>query len=523
MPDTKKNSSKERIDLSNLKQAMNDAGRFGTGAYVAETLEATQIHKFGTKGGTGFAAEDAHALHDRLSGIKVEQVGKDNAKNGADRLVNGKPIQTKYFDTARATVNDAFDKNGLFRYEGMELEVPKDQYEKAIVAMKEKIEAGKVPGVTDPELASTIIKQGHVTYEQARNIARAGNLDSLRYDAANAVVVSTCTFGISFAINFGLALWHGEKPTAALKQACKLGGLGFVRTMLTSVVTAQVLRTQAARTSTIYVRGAIKALYDSTLGKSVIDRVASASVGKKIAGAAAQNNVAKLVRTNLITGTIVTLGMSLPDTWRACSKGDISWAQVAKNCAVNGVGVGAGSVGWAGGAVAGAAVGTVCPPLIPVTTFLGALLGSIAIGNTASYLAKQGLDFIRPDDALQMLHLLEADTIALCEDYLLDAEEQTALVKHIYSRCDEALMRAMYGSPDRRRFVREKFEQACKRLVAGRARVIMPSDVKVRNMLAAILAEIALEEAKAASVNYVPDFVVIGGVAACHLQACVSD
>ncbi|WP_341318037.1 hypothetical protein WN982_23295 [Paraburkholderia sp. IMGN_8] len=84
---------------------------------VSDYLESTQLNKFGTKGGTGFAAEDANALNEKLRGVTVNQVGTDNAKNGADRVADGIHVQTKYFDFAAKTVNDAFDKaTGAYRY-----------------------------------------------------------------------------------------------------------------------------------------------------------------------------------------------------------------------------------------------------------------------------------------------------------------------------------------------------------------------------------------------------------------------
>ncbi|KWU26449.1 hypothetical protein [Burkholderia cenocepacia] len=137
---------------------------YPAGARAAEFLESTQLNKFGTKGGTGFAAEDANALNEKLKGVTVDQVGSRNSKNGADRIADGVHIQTKYFDTANRTVNDAFDaKTGEFRYPGMQLEVPSDQYEKAVSLMREKILAGKVPGVTNPDEAASIVKEGSVT------------------------------------------------------------------------------------------------------------------------------------------------------------------------------------------------------------------------------------------------------------------------------------------------------------------------------------------------------------------------
>ena len=114
----------------------------------------TKYHN--AKGGHGFAAEDANALHDKWQGKCVDKVGTDNSKNGADRIVNGVEIQTKYYASPEGSVNAAFE-NGQYRDPGMKLEVPKDQYDKAVQIMRERISSGKVPGVTDPNMAEQIV------------------------------------------------------------------------------------------------------------------------------------------------------------------------------------------------------------------------------------------------------------------------------------------------------------------------------------------------------------------------------
>ena len=117
-------------------------------------LQWSKYHK--AKGGHGFAAEDANALHDKWQGKCVDKVGTDNSKNGADRIVNGVEIQTKYYSSPESSINAAFE-NGQYRYPGMQLEVPKDQYDKAVQIMRERISSGKVPGVTDPNMAEQIV------------------------------------------------------------------------------------------------------------------------------------------------------------------------------------------------------------------------------------------------------------------------------------------------------------------------------------------------------------------------------
>jgi len=108
---------------------------------------------------------------------KVETVGRNNQKDGADRIVryrhgNKIAIQTKYYQTAKKTVEATFSKEtGLYRYKGQVIEVPSEQYNDAVHEMAKKITAGKVPGIKDPQKADMLIKQGDVTYIQAKNIA----------------------------------------------------------------------------------------------------------------------------------------------------------------------------------------------------------------------------------------------------------------------------------------------------------------------------------------------------------------
>ena len=102
-------------------------------ASVASTkcINDTQWAKYHTKGGHGFAAEDANALADKLRGKHVEKVGVNNAKNDADRIVNGMEIQTKYCSTASKSIDAAF-KNGVYHYPGQVIEVPKDQHAETV-------------------------------------------------------------------------------------------------------------------------------------------------------------------------------------------------------------------------------------------------------------------------------------------------------------------------------------------------------------------------------------------------------
>lgn len=161
---------------------------------VMEHLNA--IAKFNARQGHGFAAEMANNLSDRLHFINAEVTGGDNKTNDADRIikcwfgVEQVRIQSKYCKIGARCIAECFDKNGDFRYiypdqngkyQIMQIEVPYDKYDYAVKAMQEKIKQGKVPGVTDPEQAKSIVRQGRYRYKQAVNIARGGKWYSWEY------------------------------------------------------------------------------------------------------------------------------------------------------------------------------------------------------------------------------------------------------------------------------------------------------------------------------------------------------
>ena len=110
------------------------------GALAGENLANTQIFKYSGETGHGFSAEDANHLADKLSGKKAEIVGTSNTLNGADRLVNGVFVQSKYHASASKTIDAAFNSRyGYYRYEGQVLEVPKDQYTECVKLMRDRI------------------------------------------------------------------------------------------------------------------------------------------------------------------------------------------------------------------------------------------------------------------------------------------------------------------------------------------------------------------------------------------------
>ena len=350
-----------------------------------------QWTKYHSKQGHGFAAEDANAMYDRWHGKSVDKVGLDNSLNGADRISDGVQIQTKYCADATKSVNAAFD-NGTYRYSGMKLEVPSDQYEEAIRIMRGKIASGQVPGVSDPKMAEQMVIKGHYTYKEAMQIAKAGNFDSITFDIKTQAVACGFACGLSFTVTYFTEIHKGKTHSEALKTASKQAAKSGATTMVTGVVAQQFLRTPLGRNcaaaATKAINPMVQAAVKTTVGKQVVTKTASVIAGKQVAGAAATNVVTKALRTNVVVSSIVFLGTSVPDVIRLF-RGKISGREFAENTTSNAAGIGG---GWAGASI-GAAIGSaICPG---VGTVIGGFAGGLGGGMGASFGVKKAFAWFR--------------------------------------------------------------------------------------------------------------------------------
>ena len=181
----------------------------------------------------------------------------------------------------------------------MQIEVPSDKYESAIQAMQERIRRGEVPGVSDPNEAQQIVRKGHFTYEQAKNIAKAGTVESLTYDAANGMIIASSAFGVTAVLTFATSVWNGDTPEIALKNAAysglKVGGISFVTAIFAGQLSKAGLNSLLVGSSEAVVR---------VMGPKTSALLVNAfRQGKNIYGAAAMKSASKLLRGNIITGS----------------------------------------------------------------------------------------------------------------------------------------------------------------------------------------------------------------------------
>lgn len=429
--------------------------------------------------GHGFTAERANDLYDRSTGHNAKIVGDNNAKNGADRFVDGVYIQSKYCKTGSRCVNECFEGkgSGIFRYmldgKPMQIEVPSDVYDDAVQAMENKIRNGQVPGVTDPKKATEIIRKGHFTYQQAVNISKAGTVESLLYDASTGVVIASSAFGVSALITFATSFWSGEDPEICLQRAAfsglKIGGITFLGTILSGQLSKAGL-------NSLLVGSSEKVI--SVLGPKASAVLINAFRGGESAiyGAAAMKSAAKLLRGNFITGTVTFAIMSSADIARIFC-GRISGEQLFKNLLCTAASVGGGSAG----ALAGASLGSAVLP--GIGTAIGGLGGAVVAGTLGEKVVHTAANQFLEDDADKMAVVLQDAFTDLAEEYLLNAEEAEKCVDTLSEQLDGHTLRDMYASLDRKQFALNLIRPIMDDRITKRTLVHLPSKYALTHAL----------------------------------------
>ncbi len=446
---------------------------------IARWLEKLQISKYHTKTGHGFAAEDVHIVNDRLKGKTVEVTGTSNAANGADRISSGIAIQTKYCQSAADSVRAAFDKEGLYRYAGQILEVPKDQYADCVAIMRKRIADGKVPGFSDPIDAERLVKQGDITYKQARNIARAGNIDSLTFDAKTQTVTSGYVFAASFAVQFATRVWSGESVKDAVSGSIKVALAAGASAFTISMIAAQLLRSRIAAVGNVAVRNGVKTLHKVPVLKGGINKLASFTLGKNVSGAAAISHVGKLTRTNIITGAVTTAITASPDIYRATVLKNISWTQLGKNVAVTASSVAGGTGGWVAGTMTGAAIASAVPGIgTAVGGVVGGIAGSIGGSYSAASAAKALADKVADDDEAVIMREVQDVAAEVSYDFLLCEPEIVTLGKHIRGLVSPEWVRDLWQrgltNEERRDYIYATLDEICLSITKQRKPIHLP-------------------------------------------------
>lgn len=433
-----------------------------------------KLLRFNGRQGHGYAAEQGNNLYDTINGRNAEILGDDNAKNGPDRMVDGQLIQTKYCQNANASVNSGF-KNGKYRYldsngNPMQLEVPSDQYDEAIRIMEEKIRKGQVPGCKNPKDASKIIRKGNITLKQAINIAKAGTVESLVFDAVHGAVIGLSAAGISSTIVLARALWNGEDLDTALDIAMysgiQAGGITFV----TSVISSQITKTSVSNLL-IEPSNELVKLLPSTVRKQLL---AAIRAGAPIYGAAASKNLAKLLRGNFITQVVTVLVLSSNDIFHY-AQGKISGKQLFKEVTT-----------LVSGLIGGGVGGVLLAPLGPVGVIIGGIIGTGLSSEAMRRLLNQFIE----DDAVKLIEIVNRRLTILANDYLLSKCELDLVVEVLRGCLVYSKLLEMYASKDRIIFADELVEKCITSVIIWRSNILIPDQVTLTKSISRVLMKI---------------------------------
>lgn len=396
-------------------------------------------HKLFAAGGQGhgFAAEKANHRVDRLMGRNAEILGDNNAKNGADRLVQGQVIQTKYCATGARSVGAAFSgQQGGYKYfdsQGlpMQIEVPKDQYTDAVRTLQKKISEGKVKGVTDPKDAVKLIRKGHLTYSQARNITKFGTFESIAYDVTEGAVVGAVAGGISFGISAALFYLKTQDQRQALRVATVQAGKAFGRSLTVYVAAQQLHRVQFIQRSLTLID--VASLAPSTRG------LLAQGMGVSKSG------LNKAFRGTLISSIAVIAVTTGPDLVKL-ARGRISKAQFAKNLAVA-------SSGVAGGAVGSIAGGILAAPLGPIGAMVGRTAGGIIGGIVASVVSSKLMSKLVREDRVLIIGVIQAQLEYLAITFILTKEELDSINANLDKVLTQKSLEVIFAAKEQRRMM----------------------------------------------------------------------
>ncbi|AFI03788.1 hypothetical protein HCW_02535 [Helicobacter cetorum MIT 00-7128] len=341
--------------------------------------------------GHGWMAELLNHRSDILSGKDASIIGDDNAKNGADRLVDNIEIQSKYCASAQRSINAAFDENGFYKYRNQQIEVPKDQYSKALELMQEKIKQGKIEGVTDPAEAKNIVRKGHFTYEEARNASKFCTKESLKYDAYRGSIAAISAFGISFVCQVAILLYRNKNITLkdALKSSLFIASKSAFKSFSIAMISMQAQRIPLLKT---FLEKMISFDFNGgTIGKSLAEFGGKNTANMSKSGInSAANNV---LRSNAVIALATIAVQTAPDVYKMF-RGNMSGSQVIKNLVVNSAST--------GGAMTGAIIGGM------IGAVPGAIIGGLIGGFGASILGKKAMDNMIEDDVVRVYRVFFA-------------------------------------------------------------------------------------------------------------------
>ena len=441
--------------------------------------------------GHGELAEEANNIIDRLQGHQAEILGRDNAKNGPDRSVDGVLIQTKYYKTARGSLEACFDPSShQYRYltedrTPMQLEVPKDQYQQVLRSFEKKISQGKVPGVSDPKDAEKIVRKGKLTYDQAVNLAKPGTAESLKYDAATGAVTCSCAFGLSFLATTFMAYRETRDITGAVQAGIAAGVQVFGLSFAQHMVVSQLSRTGLSNALMAPSQAVVGELGFKT-SATIVNGLRALTGKTAISGAAASKQLATMLRGNAVSAAVTLAVFSVPETYKLF-QGKASGAQYAQNMACLATSIAGGIAGAAAAGVAAAKVGAVAGTAVsPGEGTIVGLAGGMVGGTVGTVAAGVVGGILFEGDSASFGRYFNAMVSCMAVEYLLDGREMDELLAVLNCVKPEefrTLMEETLSSRDQEAKVRAFLVPMFDETVSRRERFALPTSRQISDAL----------------------------------------
>lgn len=392
------NHLKQELNMEHMKQNMGNVGTIA-GASERQKIYSEMGNDMNMRQGHGYGAEYGNKTVDRILGKKVEGVQeKENGHhklNGADKIVNGQKVQTKYCKSAADTYRAGF-KDSSHDYSGQLREVPRDQYDEIRRMLQKDIDDGKMNGIKPGTPAENFLKKGYFSYLQSRRIAAAGSIESVSVDLANGVITSMTSASISAIIIFASGIWQGKDVKEAAKDGIETAGRVIGKSAIIYTITMQVNRTNIwnyALNDTM--ANPINTVSEKVAGNIAESSLAKSSIGKKI-------HLDSIDSQKLTNGVVTVAVVFGPDICKA-RMGKISVKQLAKNATAGAA------------AIAGMVIGNVVTAGNPLGGMVGGAVGG-AVG-------KKVMDNFIEDDAVAMFRVMKEEFLNVVMSSYLSQEE----------------------------------------------------------------------------------------------------
>lgn len=374
--------------------------------------------------GHGHAGELMGDTMDKLKLKKTSMDGNSHAKHGADRVVNGVNIQTKYYATASKSVGACFE-NGTAKYVNpdgsmMKIEVPRDQYNKAVKSMARRIENGEVPNETNPQNAARYVKRGALSYEHSQIATKS------IFDRGSTIVVDGKVKSVSF----------GQKLVYSVGGDFLTGVANTMPTVMVSQVWYYVNARWHGQETEEALKGAVLGAVKPVLVGASIYTVSSQFGGSNLAKSIFKGATSEGIAKGTAIG--VTAAISIGPDVIDCLRGRISMQQLVKNTAVT-----------AAGAATGAAIGSVVPG---IGTIIGGMVGTMA--------AKAIADKFSEDDSIRMIRIAKEEFIDLVIFCPLKQDEFDEIVNEVFvDKNTTNLYKEMFASGNARKHIRDRYRK----------------------------------------------------------------